>query len=106
VNNDFSACSSVKDDAARLSCFDASMEKRKKDRPQISTPATPKEGKYYPDGHGGKVYFPLGDLSFADDVVLFKKGRPAASNPKDSIPTKALGAPDYDKNRDDGFVIR
>jgi len=29
------------------------------------------DGKFYSDGHGGKVYFPAGDLSFADKVVAF-----------------------------------
>ena len=33
-------------------------------------------GRSYPDGHGGTVYFPLGDLSFADAVVSLQIGRP------------------------------
>lgn len=51
-------------------------------------------GKEYPDGHGGKVYLPLGDLSFADEVIEFKRGKPhAIESACDS--TKALGKPDF-----------
>lgn len=60
-------------------------------------------GKAYPDGHGGEVFFPLGDASFADQVVSFTPGDPdggAAS----SDPSVALGVPDYAKNDDDSFL--
>lgn len=33
-------------------------------------------GKSYPDGHSGSVYFPMGDISFADEVVSFEPGKP------------------------------
>ncbi|PVW16217.1 OmpA family protein [Marixanthomonas spongiae] len=50
-------------------------------------------GKTYPDGKGGEVYFPLGDVSFADEVVSFKVGDPA---PVDGYgPEKSLHIPDY-----------
>jgi OOP family OmpA-OmpF porin len=52
--------------------------------------------KYYPDGHGGQVFFPLGDLSFADEVVSFTKGTPSAG-PADSDSSEALGPPNYDR---------
>ncbi len=61
------------------------------------------EGKFYPDGHGGKVYFPLGDISFADEVISFKKGNPSASE-KDSNPKEALGIPNYDDDKDKNYV--
>lgn len=60
-------------------------------------------GKSYPDGHGGQVYFPLGDISFADEVVSFQKGDPAAA-PRDSDPANSLGIPDYDDVADTGYV--
>lgn len=53
-------------------------------------------GKEYPDGHGGTVYFPAGDISFADEVVSFEKGNPAAGD-ADSQPEETLGIPDYDR---------
>ena len=49
-------------------------------------------GKEYPDGHGGTVYFPAGDLSFADEVISFQKGNPAAGD-ADSQPEETLGSP-------------
>lgn len=52
-------------------------------------------GRHYPDGHGGKVYFPMGDRSFADELVSFSAGDPdggAAS----AIPESVLGVPDWD----------
>jgi outer membrane protein OmpA-like peptidoglycan-associated protein len=51
-------------------------------------------GKKYADGHGGFIYLPLGDLSFADEVVDFKRGDPdAITEACDS--TLALGLPDF-----------
>ena len=61
------------------------------------------EGKSYPDGHGGKVFFPSGEVSFADKVVSFEKGNPSAS-PKDSDPNEAVGIPDYDRENDSRYV--
>ncbi len=49
---------------------------------------TPK-GKTY-----GKVYLPMGDVSFADAVVSFVPGNPK-SYPELSRPETALGSPDY-----------
>lgn len=53
-------------------------------------------GKSYPDGHGGTVFFPLGDLSFADEVLAFQSGTPAAAHEADRDPRTTLGPPDYD----------
>jgi OOP family OmpA-OmpF porin len=59
--------------------------------------------KTYKDGHGWTVTFPLGDLSFADEVVSFQIGEPHAvalySNPKD-----ALRPPDYDEKTDTRYT--
>lgn len=52
-------------------------------------------GKNYPDGHGGKVFFPMGDVSFADEVVSFEVGTP---KPRDSIYLVEENALSYPKN--------
>ncbi|MDH3343112.1 MAG: hypothetical protein OEM07_05255, partial [Gammaproteobacteria bacterium] len=33
--------------------------------------------QYYSDSHGSEVLFPMGELSFADEVVLYQVGDPA-----------------------------
>lgn len=60
-------------------------------------------GTEYPDGHGGSVFFPLGDVSFADEVVSFEIGDPQAAE-KDSLPEETLGAPDYDASTEDNYT--
>ena len=60
------------------------------------------QGKSYNDGHGGKVFLPLGDLSFADEVIRFTKGDPAALE-LSSNPSAAISLPDFD-GADKGFV--
>jgi OOP family OmpA-OmpF porin len=51
-------------------------------------------GKKYADGHGGFILLPLGDLSFADEVIDFKRGDPdAITEACDS--TLAIGLPDF-----------
>ncbi len=62
-----------------------------------------KSGKSYPDGHGGYVYFPSGDISFADEVVSFEKGNPSAGD-NDSQPEETLGIPDYDRTTADNYT--
>lgn len=61
------------------------------------------EPKTYPDGHGGEVFFPEGDVSFADEVIYYDTGDEepieSARNPED-----ALGIPDYDQANDRNFV--
>lgn len=52
------------------------------------------QGKKYPAGNGGSVFLPLGDISFADEVVDFKRGEPdAVSEACDSI--LSLGISDF-----------
>ncbi len=60
--------------------------------------------RFYADGHGGYVYFPLGDASFADRIGGFKSGRPAASSAKDRKASNALGLPDYDAGPETGYL--
>ncbi len=59
--------------------------------------ASTEQGAEYPDGHGDTVFLPLGDLSFADGVVKFESGSPAAAHEKDRQPQEAPGIPDYDE---------
>lgn len=59
--------------------------------------------KEYPNGHGGKIKIPLGDISFADKVIKYVPGNPAPmelnKNPKD-----AVGLPDFNEQQVSGFV--
>lgn len=51
-------------------------------------------GKEYSDGHGGKIFLPMGDISFADEVINFKRGTPHAIEAAcDSM--LAIGKPDF-----------
>lgn len=49
----------------------------------------------YTDSRGKKVVFPLGDASFADEVVTFTMGKPVVSDNRWGDAKLALGAPDY-----------
>jgi OOP family OmpA-OmpF porin len=60
--------------------------------------------KIYTDSRGKSVRFPLGDLSFADEVVSFEEGKPAAQPAGARDPEQILGAPNYDEKRDRGYV--
>lgn len=60
-------------------------------------------GKAYPDGHGGEVFFPIGDASFADKVVSFTPGDPDGGKAS-SDPAVALSFPGY-KSKDDGSFL-
>ncbi len=51
-------------------------------------------GKTYPDGHCSKVYLPLGDLAFADEVVSYSPGDPPPIDLA-AYPKSALGVPDF-----------
>ncbi|HKC67405.1 MAG TPA: OmpA family protein [Bacteroidia bacterium] len=59
--------------------------------------------KQYPDGQGGFITLPQGDISFADTVIAYIPGNPAPikhnANPKD-----AIGAPDFNADSISGFV--
>jgi len=41
----------------------------------ISTNLFAQIGRTYPDGHGGRMFFPFGDISFADKAIssLYKR---------------------------------
>jgi len=55
----------------------------------------------YPNGKGGEIYVPNGDISFADEVVEFKAGTPEKYVDKENKyrrnPIKSLGTPYKDK---------
>lgn len=51
-------------------------------------------GRAYPDGHGGEVFFPMGDVSFADAVERFTVGDPAPHE-EAAEPGRVLGIPDH-----------
>ncbi len=70
---------------------------------QAQAPRT-SAGKEYDDGRGNMIFFPLGDRSFADEVVSFKNGDPAASNEKDRDPRQVIGPPDYEERADKGYL--
>ena len=57
----------------------------------------------YSDGRGGFVEFPLGDISFADEIVSFQVGAPRAAEPN-SQASSALGSPNYVETADDTYV--
>ena len=54
------------------------------------------ESKLYHDGHGGFVYFPLGSISFADELVSFTEGVPSAKESAFRNSKDVLREPDYD----------
>jgi outer membrane protein OmpA-like peptidoglycan-associated protein len=53
----------------------------------------------YTDTRGKAIVFPLGDASFADEVVSFANGKPATRDVRVTDPAKTLGPPDYDPKR-------
>lgn len=57
----------------------------------------------YPDGHGGEVMFPMGDVSFADTVDAYASGDPSPSGYA-SDPEAALDAPDIAEHDKGGYV--
>lgn len=65
---------------------------------QAAAGAAPGPGKTYVDGRGQKIYFPLGDRSFADEVVSFKPGDPSAKDARYSDPNTILHKPDMEKD--------
>lgn len=69
----------------------------------ISTNLIAQIGRTYSDGHGGRVFFPFGDISFADKVISYNNGNPSPSK-EDSDPKKALGIPDYNEEKDINFT--
>ena len=75
-------------------------------RPSSAPAAAPpvRSGTSYTDYYGTRVTFPMGDISFADQVVAFTAGKPHAKGDKYSKPENALGAPNLDRKNDDGYV--
>lgn len=57
----------------------------------------------YPDGHGGEVMFPMGDVSFADTVDSYASGDPSPSD-RASNPEALLGVPDRAEHDNGGYV--
>lgn len=57
--------------------------------------------KTYTDSRGMAVVFPLGDASFADEVVSFTAGTPPPRDRRWGDPKTAVGPPDYDPKRVD-----
>lgn len=51
--------------------------------------------KTYKDSRGRAVVFPLGDASFADEVVSFALGTPPSRDPRWRDPKTVVGPPDY-----------
>mgnify|MGYP001276815608 CR=1 FL=1 len=61
------------------------------------------EGKYYTSTRGEPIYMPIGKISFADKVIDFTIGNPAASD-EFSNPEEALGEPNYTHYRVPRYV--
>ena len=57
----------------------------------------------YPDGHGGEVLFPMGDVSFADAVESYSDGDPSPIE-RAADPQAALGVPDFSGDDNIGYV--
>ena len=62
-------------------------------------------GSTYTDSRGKRVNFPLGNLSFADEVIFFSKGAPSSAE-KYCDADQVLGPPDYvnDYQEPPGYV--
>ena len=60
-------------------------------------------GKVYPDGHGGTVYLPLGDVSFTDQAVSYTPGERGPSGVHAQA-DQAVGLPDYTSPSAPGFT--
>ena len=60
--------------------------------------------QYYSDSHGSEVLFPMGELSFADEVVLYQVGDPAPLKAKHRNALQVLSIPDYQHNTGDGYL--
>jgi OmpA-OmpF porin, OOP family len=65
-------------------------------------PAAAQEmGRTYTDSRGKAIVFPLGDASFADEVVSFEVGTPPPRDRRWARPDTTLGPPDYNPKRVD-----
>lgn len=70
----------------------------------LSSVTLSQQTKYYSDSHGSKVAFPQGDISFADEVVLYQMGNPSPLKAKHRDPAKALSIPDYHHRTGEGYL--
>jgi len=61
-------------------------------------------GQDYTDSRHHIVHFPLGDKSFADEVVAFNMGHPEPQPANARDPHNALGIPDNNDKQHSGFV--
>jgi len=69
----------------------------------LTTPAAAHaQGKTYANGRGGEIELPMGDMSFADEIVSFTPG--ASTTNRSSIAQKATGVADFRSGVDDGYV--
>jgi outer membrane protein OmpA-like peptidoglycan-associated protein len=69
----------------------------------FSSPIFSQIGRTYSDGHGGRVFFPFGDISFADEVVSYSIGNPAPL--KDAAdPNQVLHIPNYNEKADKNYT--
>jgi outer membrane protein OmpA-like peptidoglycan-associated protein len=69
----------------------------------ISTNLFAQIGRTYPDGHGGRVFFPFGDISFADKIISYNSGNPSPQK-EDKDPSNTLGIPNYNEEKDINFT--
>ncbi len=64
----------------------------------------PVSSTFYSDSHGSEVYFPLGDISFADEVIYYHAGDPAPLKAKHRDASNALSIPDYQHRTGEGYL--
>src|SRR5690349_17224197 len=65
----------------------------------VAPAAAQDTSRTYKDSRGRAIVFPLGDASFADEVVAFDIGKPAPRDVRYTDPATTLGPPDYDLKR-------
>jgi len=71
--------------------------------PPIIAQSEAATSRSYPDGHGGEVLFPMGDVSFADMVESYSDGDPSPIK-RAADPQAALGVPDFSGDDNSGYV--
>ena len=66
----------------------------------VAAPSGAQEtSRTYKDSRGKAIVFPLGDASFADEVVSYDVGKPQPRDASSRIPDTTIGPPDYDPRR-------
>ncbi|MDH5711560.1 MAG: OmpA family protein [Gammaproteobacteria bacterium] len=70
----------------------------------LSNQSLATESAYYSDSHGSEVLFPLGEISFADEVIRYEAGDPAPLKAKHRDASRALSIPDYQHSTGDGYL--